>query len=104
MLVRDDDLYQTPAAFQRYVRDWFQPKTVLGFLCLVAEGRLHVDHNDYQQKGKSPGFAPCHSVDIAEYKEGLPKGVTLNDWMRKHEGKFVWHFYTSECRDHHDDD
>jgi len=104
MLVREADLPATPAAFQRYVRDWFAPRVVLGVPCLAAEGQLHVDYAFYQGRQKARGVAPCHSVDLAEYKEGLPKEQSLNDWMRKHEGRLVWTFYTSECRDHHDDD
>jgi len=104
MLVREEDLTKTPTAFQRYVKDWFRPRVVLGVRCLVAEGQLHVDYNFYQSRGKARGVAPSHSVDLAEYNEGLPKDVSLNEWMRKQEGKLVWQFYTSECREHYGDD
>ena len=99
MLARVEDLPKTPGAFQEYVKDWFKEKSVLGVPCVVAEGQLFVDFNFYERKGKSPGCAPSHSVDLASYKAGLPKGQSLNDWIRKSEGAFVWTFYTSDHRE-----
>lgn len=96
MIVRRDDLPETPRAFQQYVADWFRYKEVLGIDCMVASGRLHVDHAFYARKGRAPGVAPTHSVDLSSYKEGLKKDQSLNDWMRKNEGGLVWTFYSSD--------
>lgn len=98
MITRVADLPKTPAAFQEYVRDWFREREVLGVPCLVAEGRMHVTYDDYASKGRSPGFAPSHSVDNRSYKTGLPEGQDLNDWMRANEGTLVWTLYTSDPR------
>jgi hypothetical protein len=96
MVVRKECLSETPKAFQRYVADWFRYKDVLGIDCMVASGKLHVDHNFYGRRGKAAGVAPTHSVDLQEYKEGLAKDQSLNDWMHKNEGKYVWIFYSSD--------
>jgi hypothetical protein len=98
MIARVADLPKTPAAFREYVRDWFRPCDVVGVPCVVAEGRLHVNFNDYSSKGRSPGFAPIHGVDTACYKAGLPKAQDLNDWMRKNDGKLVWTLRTEDPR------
>ena len=95
MIARVADLANTPAAFQEYVRDWFRERDVLGVPCVTAEGRLHMNFDDYHTKGLHPGFAPVHGVDTASYKKGLPSGQDLNAWMRANEGRLVWTFYTS---------
>lgn len=82
MIVRIEDVPKTPKAFQKYVKDWFAPARVMGQECMVASGRLSLDHNDWVKKGKQPGFAPTHTLDSSfEYREGLSKGVNLNRWM-----------------------
>jgi len=96
MIVRQDELSGTPKAFQQYVADWFRYQEVLGIDCMVAAGKLHVDHSFYARRGKAPGVAPTHSVDLMSYKDGLKKDQSLNDWMRKNEGKAIWCFYSSD--------
>jgi|SRR5579872_890066 len=104
MLVREADVQKMPLAMQHYVKDWFAPKNVLGEQCLIASGRLFMHYQDYIRKGKQPGFAPGHSVDQMEYKEGLASKQSLGDWMRKNEGKLVWSFYSEEPHENVIDD
>lgn len=96
IIVRVEDVPKTPKAFQQYVADWFAPMSLLGQDCLWATGRLHVRFEDYNLRGKCPGFAPCHCVDTRHYSEGLPEGMSLGNWIRKHHGTLVWSIYPSE--------
>ena len=100
ILVRIEDLPKTPKAFQQYVHDWFAPKNVLGVDCMVATGLcVGFDHTHWARKGRKPGVAPSHSVELSSYKEGLKPNQGLNDWMRKNDKKLVWLLYAAEERD-----
>jgi|GEM_PF-1556145 len=84
MLVRADKLDKTPKAFQDYVRNFFVPKNVFGIECFVAIEALSVQIWDGSGRRKQPnGVAPCHSVDVDQYKDGLPEGKTLSEWIRE---------------------
>jgi|SRR5271155_969010 len=96
IIVRVEDVPKTPKAFQRYVADWFAPMLLLGHDCMWVTGRLHVRFEDYAMRGRKPGFAPSHSVDTHEYREGLPEGMSLGDWIRKNQGTLVWSIYARE--------
>ena len=87
MLVDPERLPETPLAFQQYVAKFFVEKQVLGRKVLVASTTISNGH--YGGKG----IAPSHSVDLMRFREGLGKDESLNDWIRKAEGKFLWQFY-----------
>jgi hypothetical protein len=76
LVVPAEHLKNTPQAFQQYVADYFEKKEVFGKSCLVAFQALSVNHHR-----KVPGVAPCHSVELMCYKEGLD-GRDLNEWIR----------------------
>lgn len=87
MLVDPELLHKTPPAFQQYVAKFFVEKQVLGRKVLVASTTISNGH--YGGKG----IAPSHSVDLMRFTEGLNKGESLSDWIRKAEGKCLWQFY-----------
>ena len=90
MLVDPEMLLEAPAAFRQYVAEFFVKRKVLGKECLVASTVLSWRWSNQK------GTAPSHSVDLMRFKEGLKEGQSLNDWMRKAEGKFFWQFYDHE--------
>jgi len=90
LVVPADQLKNTPQAFQRYVADYFEKKEVFGSPCLVAFQALSVNHHR-----KVSGVAPCHSVELMEYKEGL-NGQDLNEWIRSEvKNGLIWQFQKS---------
>lgn len=90
-------LPKAPAAFRQYVKEFFVKKKVLGKECWFAAAVLSMNYNH----GVPPkGTAPSHSVDLMRFKEGLGKNQSLNEWMDKAEGKFLWRLYG---RDEHRD-
>jgi len=107
MIVSAEKLSETPVAFQRYVRDFFKAETVLGMKCYVASTVLNFEWPGriYPPKlGEGLGTAPSHSVDLRRYDEGLKKDQSLNEWMNKAEGKYLWRFYDHEPSDYCDND
>lgn len=86
-------LSETPEAFQQYVKEFFAPKTVLGKECLVASTVLDWD---YGHSTTVKGSAPSHSLDLRRFTEGLKKDESLNDWIRKADGTYLWQFYGRE--------
>jgi len=68
------DLRGMPPQMRRYILDWFRPGKIFDMDVLFAAGRLHMRWQDYQQRGRKPGFAPVHAVDIREYT-----GLDLHD-------------------------
>jgi hypothetical protein len=87
MLVDPELLSETPEAFQQYVKEFFTKKKVLGREVLIASTTISNGHHG----GK--GIAPSHSVDLMRFKDGLKANESLNDWIRKAEGKYLWQFY-----------
>ena len=98
MIVDPEMLAEAPLAFQQYVAEFFVKRKVLGKECFVASTVLSWRWSN--QKGS----APSHSVDLMRFKEGLKKDESLNDWMRKAEGKFFWQFYSHEPSHSHGED
>lgn len=89
IFVRIEDIPKTPEAFQQYVRDWFRPQVILGFVCMTAIQELSVDHTHYRRIGTGLGKAPSHSVDLGVYQAGL-HGTNLCDWIYDNTGSLVW--------------
>ena len=81
MLVKAESLSTFPQAFQGYVRDFFEKRTIDGveYFCAFRWTGTPSDGLVWYRRHK--GNAPSHSVDIAHYKEGLKKGQSLNDWI-----------------------
>jgi hypothetical protein len=94
VIVVDAELLpETPKAFQQYVDEYFQEKTVLGKRVFVASTVLSwSSYNSYGHR-KGQGTAPSHSLDLRRFTEGLGKDEQLNEWIRKAEGKYLWQFY-----------
>lgn len=83
IFIRVEDIPKTPEAFQQYVRDWFRPRVILGFVCMAATLELEYPRN------MGHGRAPSHSVDLSVYKAGLNE-VDLNRWIYDNTGSLVW--------------
>lgn len=85
LIVRADRLAETPKAFRDYVAKFFVEDTVLGIKVFKAQRVLHWNHHDWEllETYHRRGRAPCHSVELMDYKDGLPEGQSLNDWIRK---------------------
>ena len=89
LIVRVEDIPKTPEAFQQYVRDWFKPQVVLGFVCMMAKTKTNLDHYEKCERGRQPGIAPGHGVDTRSYALGLPGDQSLNDWISANKN-IVW--------------
>jgi hypothetical protein len=90
LVVPAEHLKNTPQAFQQYVADYFEKKEVFGQICLVAFQALSVNHHR-----KVQGVAPCHSVDLMDYEQGL-EGQSLSEWIRNEVKKgTIWQFEKS---------
>jgi hypothetical protein len=89
MIVDSGQLANTPKAFQQYVSDYFRVRTVLGKKVWWATIKLDVDM--YDRVVRAP-MAPCHSLHLQHYKDGLAKNQDLGDWISKAEGKYLWTF------------
>ena len=96
VLVDAEKLPETPVAFQQYVAEFFRKTKVLGKEVFIASMELSFYSSRSSGHRKGQGVAPSHSVDLMHFKEGLKGGQSLNDWMDKAEGKFLWRFYASE--------
>ncbi len=94
-MVRVEDLEKTPLAFQQYVSDWFKHEVIFGIPCMIAS--TVITGFKYEGRGKQPGIAPSHSVDIRTYCQGLKPDQDLGDWIRKHK-KLVHTIYTTDDR------
>lgn len=95
IIVPKANLAKTPAAFQQYVQDYFQERKVFGKVCMVAQAHvIHPTSTNGWRKGI--GLAPAHGVDLSVYTDGLKKGESLNEWMRKNEGKLLEAIYVTE--------
>jgi hypothetical protein len=71
------------------VADYFRVRTVLGKKVWWATVKLNVDL--YDRVVQAP-MAPSHSVHLDHYKDGLQRNQSLNDWILKAEGKYLWTF------------
>lgn len=80
MFARPEDLPEMPEGLRQYIEDWFKPCEMFGRSMLYASARLHLDHGDYSYRGRQPGFAPSHSVDIGSYKIDLHAKATAR-WL-----------------------
>ena len=89
MIVDAERLAETPKAFRDYVERYFREDTCLGKRVFVAARFLDLD----PWKHHGPGYAPCHSIHLAQFTDGLKKGQTLYDWMSKARGKHFWEFH-----------
>lgn len=87
MLVDAALLPDTPPAFQQYVKEFFVEKKVLGQKVFTAALSLS---NGF---GVGHGVAPSHSLDLRRFRDGLPAGQDLSEWIGKAEGRFLWRFY-----------
>ncbi len=84
MLVKADKLLETPKAFQDYVKDHFLEKNVFGQQCFVAIRASNVKMYDCFGRKRSPqGTAPSHNIELSVYREGLPEGTSLSQWITK---------------------
>jgi hypothetical protein len=97
MLVRADKLAETPQAFQDYVKDFFVLKNIFGMDCYVAIQTLSLEIWDGSgHRNKTEGIAPSHNCDVQRYKDGLPEGKRLFEWI--YEAKkagIIFTFYNS---------
>lgn len=99
MIVDPELLTRAPKAFRDYVEKYFVEKKVLGKACLVAaRSSWGSDH------GK--GNAPSHSLDLRRWKDGLPSGQELGEWIREQErtGDGIWSLYGVDPPAAFDDD
>lgn len=87
MIVDADRLPETPVAFQQYVARYGTSKTMLGRRVVILSIKICGDFGF-----RDRGYAPGHSVDLMRYREGLAPDQSLNDWIRKAEGEFLWTF------------
>lgn len=90
IIVDPDLLPEAPLAFQQYVEEFFVKKKLLGREVLYAATVLSMNYS-YGRVEK--GVAPSHSVDLMRFKDGLKKDQSLNEWMSKADGKFLWRLY-----------
>lgn len=83
MAVPKETLLRTPKAFQDYVSEFFDETEIGGkeFFTAFLVFSLRINHWEKLKKG----VAPCHSVDLYRFRDGLAKEVGLNEWMRKKE-------------------
>ena len=89
MIVDADRLPETPKAFQAYVDRYFQPGKMLGKRIFRACRKLYPDRD---RDSFNRRLAPQHSLELRAFTEGLPKGQELGDWIRKHDGEYLWIF------------
>jgi len=78
--IQEERLPEAPEAFQRYVRDWFRKECIFGQSVFAACQTLDVPKK-FRGGPDVRGAAPCHSVDLAQYYEGLESGMTLGTWI-----------------------
>lgn len=93
MLVDPEKLSEAPKAFQQYVNEFFIKKKVFGKTVLYAAQVLHWDWSYTGYNSKATGRAPCHSVELMRFKEGLPEGTGLTSWIDKAGDEFLVKFY-----------
>lgn len=80
MMVRKDKLTTFPQAFQEYVNEFFELKRLGEVEYLYAFRVISFDPCHYLSKGKK-GIAPCHSVDLLRFREGLHEEQSLLEWI-----------------------
>jgi hypothetical protein len=94
-----------PLGFQRYIKDYFVTKNVMGREVYSATRFVHGAN---QWDRVSPGRAPSHSVDLMHYDKDMPGGMSLCSWIhdRVKEGVHMWEFYGGDDPHeyYHDDD
>jgi hypothetical protein len=87
MIIDAERLHETPKAFQDYVHRYATEKTILGkralVMCIKITGAF---------SSRDRGYAPGHSVDLMRYRDGLADGQSLNDWIYKATGTYLWTF------------
>jgi hypothetical protein len=76
-LVQASKLPTYPKALQQFVEKYFDKMSIAGEIYFVAFGTLSYSPHQNNRKG----VAPRHNLDLQDYKEGLPKGVELGDWI-----------------------
>ena len=86
MIVDAEQLPDAPKAFRDYVERYFRERRVLGKRVFVATQYLYLDDRS------SRGCAPGHNVDLQCFTDGLPPGQSLNEWMRRAAGTYLWTF------------
>lgn len=80
LLIMAEDLPKTPKAFQEYVERYFEESQFKGSKCFIA---ITADSDGGGDGNQKKGVAPSHSVNLAKFKDGLPKGESLSGWIRK---------------------
>jgi hypothetical protein len=98
MIVDPKILPKSPKAFRQYVETFFEEKQILGQKCLVAARVIS------GRGGK--GVAPSHSLDLSIFKDGLPAGVSLSEWIQRETKKEagIWSLYGPDPDPHPIDD
>jgi len=75
-MISNKRLPTTPKAFQNYVLKFFKKVKFQGKNYWAAFLTIQSPKSSVIK-----GIAPSHNVDLIEFKEDLPKGKNLNDWM-----------------------
>ncbi len=75
LFVRAEFVATAPKVFQAYIAEYFKKSSFLGQTVFSAVRQLE----DSDQRG----FAPCHEVDLRRFKQDLPRGLSLNEWIRR---------------------
>ena len=84
--VLEDD--SVPKAFKQYVERYFKKQNIFGKECMVAFQTLSLSGLRGSQKGVAP------AGDINSFKEGLPEGVGLYDWIDSNKDR-IWRFWST---------
>ncbi len=79
-----------PEAFKQYVQRYFKRQSIFGKECMVAFQVISLSTPKNSQKG----VAPAHACDINSFKEGLPEGVGLYDWIDSNKDR-IWRFWST---------
>lgn len=79
-----------PEAFKQYVERYFKQQNIFGKECMVAFQVISLSTPKDSQKG----VAPAHAGAINLFKEGLPEGVSLYDWIEQNKGR-IWQFWST---------
>lgn len=79
MAVNAKQLDKQPKAFQDYVKRYFKRTYFLGidaYVAILTTGGVNC------LRKLEKGVAPSHFVDLNEFTEGLPEGMSLGEWIR----------------------
>lgn len=94
MIVRAEFVKTAPKAFQDYILEYFNEENLFGVPVYAAGTYISAPNHGQFKRGR----APCHSVELMRYTEGLQSGQSLNDWIRKQSTNDIRHYYLEEDR------